>query len=60
MGTKTAAQHVLASMTQKAKKLFVLLGTQQLEVMDELNPAPRDDKVALLPSAVQWRDFFSL
>ncbi|OJT13009.1 Origin of replication complex subunit 2 [Trametes pubescens] len=32
--TETAARHVLASVTQKAKKLFVLLGTKQLEVMD--------------------------
>ncbi|OSD02050.1 origin recognition complex subunit 2, partial [Trametes coccinea BRFM310] len=32
--TETAARHVLASVTQKAKKLFALLGTKQLEVMD--------------------------
>ncbi|KAH9890568.1 origin recognition complex subunit 2-domain-containing protein [Cubamyces lactineus] len=32
--TETAARHILASVTQKAKKLFVLLGTKQLEVMD--------------------------
>ncbi|PIL30672.1 hypothetical protein GSI_07374 [Ganoderma sinense ZZ0214-1] len=38
--TETAARHVLASVTVKAKKLFVLLGTKQLEVMD----APSADK----------------
>ncbi|PIL30665.1 hypothetical protein GSI_07367 [Ganoderma sinense ZZ0214-1] len=38
--TETAARHVLASVTVKAKKLFVLLGTKQLEVMD----APPVDK----------------
>ncbi len=38
--TETAARHVLASVTVKAKKLFVLLGTKQLEVMD----APPADK----------------
>ena len=32
--TETAARHVLASVTAKAKKLFVLLGSKQLEVMD--------------------------
>ncbi|TBU22947.1 origin recognition complex subunit 2-domain-containing protein [Dichomitus squalens] len=32
--TETAARHVLASVTQKAKKLFVLLGTRQLEKAD--------------------------
>ncbi|KAI0628729.1 origin recognition complex subunit 2-domain-containing protein [Trametes polyzona] len=36
--TETAARHILASVTQKAKKLFVLLGAKQLEVMDA--PAP--------------------
>ncbi|KAI0323357.1 origin recognition complex subunit 2 [Cubamyces sp. BRFM 1775] len=38
--TETAARHILASVTQKAKKLFVLLGTKQLEVMDAPAPAP--------------------
>ncbi|KAI9059736.1 origin recognition complex subunit 2 [Trametes sanguinea] len=39
--TETAARHILASVTQKAKKLFVLLGTKQLEVMDAPSaPAP--------------------
>ncbi|EJF62699.1 origin recognition complex subunit 2, partial [Dichomitus squalens LYAD-421 SS1] len=33
--TETAARHVLASVTQKAKKLFVLLGTRQLESESE-------------------------
>ncbi|KAI0713597.1 origin recognition complex, subunit 2 [Earliella scabrosa] len=31
--SETAARHVIASVTQKAKKLFVLLGAKQLEVM---------------------------
>ncbi|KAI0831657.1 origin recognition complex subunit 2-domain-containing protein [Trametes gibbosa] len=31
--TESAAGHILASVTQKAKKLFVLLGAKQLEVM---------------------------
>lgn len=38
--TETAARHVLASVTQKAKKLFVLLGSKQLEVMDGPAPPP--------------------
>lgn len=33
--TETAAKHILASVTQKAKRLFVLLGTKQVESMDE-------------------------
>ncbi|KAF7965705.1 hypothetical protein HWV62_42203 [Athelia sp. TMB] len=33
--TETAATHILASVTQKAKKLFILLGTKQVESMDE-------------------------
>jgi origin recognition complex subunit 2 len=33
--TETAAQHILASVTQKAKRLFGLLGTRQIESMDE-------------------------
>lgn len=37
--TETAAQHILASVTQKAKRLFVLLGTRQLESMDEASDA---------------------
>jgi len=37
--TETAAQHILASVTQKAKRLFALLGTRQLESMDEASDA---------------------
>lgn len=37
--TETAARHILASVTQKAKKLFVLLGAKQLEVMDASQPS---------------------
>lgn len=33
--TETAAKHILASVTQKAKRLFVLLGTKQVESMNE-------------------------
>ena len=33
--TEVAARHILVSVTQKAKKLFVLLGAKQLEVMDD-------------------------
>ncbi|KAI1791487.1 origin recognition complex subunit 2 [Ganoderma leucocontextum] len=43
--TETAARHVLASVTVKAKKLFVLLGTKQLEVMDA-PPADKSKKAA--------------
>ncbi|OBZ75590.1 Origin recognition complex subunit 2 [Grifola frondosa] len=32
---ETAARHVLASVTQKAQKLFALLGAKQLELMSE-------------------------
>ncbi|KZT11565.1 origin recognition complex subunit 2 [Laetiporus sulphureus 93-53] len=32
--TESAARHVLASVTQKARKLFVLLGGKQLELME--------------------------
>jgi origin recognition complex subunit 2 len=37
--TETAAQHILASVTQKAKRLFTLLGARQLESMDEASDA---------------------
>lgn len=33
--TETAAQHILASVTERAKKLFVLMAHQQLEAMEE-------------------------
>jgi origin recognition complex subunit 2 len=32
---QTAAAHILASVTQKAKKLFILMGTRQLESVEE-------------------------
>ncbi|KAH9857556.1 origin recognition complex subunit 2-domain-containing protein [Lenzites betulinus] len=38
--TESAARHILASVTQKAKKLFVLLGAKQLEVMDASAATP--------------------
>ncbi|KIM78550.1 hypothetical protein PILCRDRAFT_824466 [Piloderma croceum F 1598] len=37
--TETAAQHILASVTQKAKRLFALLGARQLESMHEASDA---------------------
>lgn len=37
--TETAATHILASVTQKAKKLFLLLGTTQVKSMDEATDA---------------------
>ncbi|KAJ3559484.1 hypothetical protein NM688_g314 [Phlebia brevispora] len=40
--SESAARHVLASVTEKAKKLFVLLGTKQLELMEETNAATMD------------------
>ncbi|KAF9778741.1 origin recognition complex, subunit 2 [Thelephora terrestris] len=33
--SESAAQHILASVTQKAKKMFKLMATKQLEVMEE-------------------------
>jgi origin recognition complex subunit 2 len=33
--TETAASHILAAVTQKAKKLFVLMGLKQLEQIEE-------------------------
>ena len=33
--SESAAQHILASVTQKAKKMFKLMATKQLAVMDE-------------------------
>jgi len=34
--SETAALHVLASVTQKARKLFTLLGARQLDALEEL------------------------
>lgn len=42
--TEDAARHILLSVTQKAKKLFVLLGTKQLEAMEDLDAASTDPK----------------
>lgn len=41
--SETAAQHVLASVTQKAKKLFVMMATKQLEAMEEAGTAAAAD-----------------
>lgn len=35
--TEVAARHILVSVTDKAKKLFVLLGERQMESMDEVS-----------------------
>lgn len=40
--TEDAARHILLSVTQKARKLFLLLGTKQLEAMTELDAASTD------------------
>ncbi|KAI0086594.1 origin recognition complex subunit 2 [Irpex rosettiformis] len=42
--TEDAARHILLSVTQKAKKLFVLLGTKQLEAIGDLEPSKIDAK----------------
>ncbi|KAG6849904.1 hypothetical protein H0H93_003918 [Arthromyces matolae] len=42
--TETAALHVLASVTQKAKKLFVLIGTRQLESIEDSDVAGAGEK----------------
>jgi len=41
--SETAAQHILASVTQKAKRLFGLLGTRQIESMDEASEVAGDN-----------------
>ncbi|EIN12680.1 origin recognition complex subunit 2 [Punctularia strigosozonata HHB-11173 SS5] len=39
--SETAAEHILASVTEKAKKLFVMMGTKQLELIaEEQSTAP--------------------
>lgn len=40
--TESAARHILVSVTQKAKKLFILLGTKQLELMADTEAASKD------------------
>jgi origin recognition complex subunit 2 len=41
--SESAALHVLASVTQKAKKLFLLMGTNQLQLMDEMEDSATKD-----------------
>lgn len=41
--SEAAAQHVLAAVTQKAKKLFKLMATKQLAAMDEDSEGTQDD-----------------
>jgi len=40
--TETAAQHVLAAVTDKAKRLFALLGRKQLEAIEESSSGNED------------------
>ncbi|KAI0933506.1 hypothetical protein AcV5_005634 [Taiwanofungus camphoratus] len=40
--TESAARHILASVTQKARKLFLLLGRKQAELMDGETENPQD------------------
>jgi origin recognition complex subunit 2 len=48
--TETAAQHILASVTQRAKKLFALVARRQLEVMGEAGEAAaREPRRAGIP-----------
>jgi origin recognition complex subunit 2 len=41
--TETAAQHILASVTQKAKRLFVLIAKKQLAMMESGEDATADN-----------------
>ncbi|KAG7445862.1 origin recognition complex subunit 2 [Guyanagaster necrorhizus] len=41
--SETAAAHVLASVTQKAKKLFVLMAQKQLDAVEEAGGPPAND-----------------
>jgi origin recognition complex subunit 2 len=43
--TETAAQHILASVTQKAKKLFMLMATKQLAMMEEVGDVGSADEL---------------
>jgi origin recognition complex subunit 2 len=47
--TETAAMHVLASVTQKAKKLFAIMATQQLQKMDESGDAANNSQQNAVP-----------
>lgn len=44
--SETAAAHILASVTQKAQKLFTLLGNSQLGAIEETGPAGAEDGTA--------------
>ena len=41
--TETAALHILASVTQKAQKLFVLMGTKQLQSIEDAGDSASSD-----------------
>lgn len=53
MVSENAARHVLASVTVKAKKLFVLLGTRQLELMDTSAPGTQPSTPAPVGNATE-------
>ncbi|KAK0206140.1 origin recognition complex, subunit 2 [Desarmillaria ectypa] len=54
--SETAAAHVLASVTQKAKKLFVLMAQKQLDAMEEAGGLPGND---MQPFAIGYGMFFN-
>ena len=55
--TETAASHILASVTQKAKKLFALMGSRQLEQIEEAGDPGLND---LQPFGIGYDMLFNL
>ncbi len=54
--SETAAVHVLASVTQKAKKLFVLMAQKQLDAVEEAGGLPGND---MQPFAIGYGMLFN-
>ncbi|KAK0467928.1 origin recognition complex subunit 2-domain-containing protein [Desarmillaria tabescens] len=54
--SETAAAHVLASVTQKAKKLFVLMAKKQLDAVEEAGGPPGND---MQPFAIGYGMLFN-
>ncbi|KAK0453156.1 origin recognition complex, subunit 2 [Armillaria borealis] len=54
--SETAAAHVLASVTQKAKKLFVLMAQKQLDAVEEAGGLPGND---MQPFAIGYGMLFN-
>ncbi|KAK0498327.1 origin recognition complex, subunit 2 [Armillaria luteobubalina] len=54
--SETAAAHVLASVTQKAKKLFVLMAQKQLDAVEEAGGQPGND---MQPFAIGYGMLFN-